>query len=99
MVRCPSCKAQSIIRTSWTSVNPGRRFYCCPGTHGIIDWYDDPMCPRAVQIIPGLLRNINTLQASYEDLQSKMFEQANETRKWKWILAISWFVFVGYFIK
>ncbi|GJS85176.1 hypothetical protein Tco_0751717 [Tanacetum coccineum] len=37
MVRCPSCMAQSIIRTSWTSVNPGRRFYCCPGTHGIID--------------------------------------------------------------
>ncbi|GKD53714.1 reverse transcriptase domain-containing protein [Tanacetum coccineum] len=59
------------------------------GTHGIIDWYDDPLCPRAVQIIPGLLRNINTLQASYEDLQSKMFEQAKETRKWKWILATS----------
>ncbi|GJY71804.1 hypothetical protein Tco_0475507 [Tanacetum coccineum] len=99
MVRCPSCEAQSIISTSWTSVNLGRRFYCFLGPHGIIDWYDNPMCQRAVQIIPGLLRNINTLQASYEDLQTTMFEQEKDSRKWKWILAISWFLFVGYLMK
>ena len=57
------------------------------------------MCPRAIQIIPGLLSKINTLQASYEDLQSKIFEQAKETRKWKLILAISWFVFVVYIVN
>ncbi|GJU94353.1 hypothetical protein Tco_1319109 [Tanacetum coccineum] len=29
---------------------------------GIIDWFDPPMCDRAVQIVPGLLRTMNELQ-------------------------------------
>ncbi|GJZ27456.1 hypothetical protein Tco_0571709 [Tanacetum coccineum] len=97
MVRCPTCWAQYVIRTSWTSINTGRRFYYCLGTCGIIDWYDDPMCPRSVQIIPGLLRNINTLQARNDELQNTITEQANQARRLKWILAISWFLFVAHY--
>ncbi|PWA58065.1 zinc finger, GRF-type [Artemisia annua] len=65
MVRCPQCGSPAIIKTSWTQFNPGRRFYCCSKwgpNHGIIDWYDPPMCNRAVQIILGLLRNMNESQ-------------------------------------
>ncbi|GKC31654.1 hypothetical protein Tco_1038948 [Tanacetum coccineum] len=36
-VRCTRCEAPSIVRTSWTNTNPGRRFYCCSVRCGIID--------------------------------------------------------------
>ncbi|GJY86780.1 hypothetical protein Tco_0500806 [Tanacetum coccineum] len=65
MVRCRICRSPGVIKTSWTPTNPGRRFYCCSkrGTnYGIIDWFDPPMCDRAVQIIPELLRTMNELQ-------------------------------------
>ncbi|GJY84099.1 hypothetical protein Tco_0497475 [Tanacetum coccineum] len=99
MVCCPNCNAQAVIRTSWTAINPGRRFSCCPGSCGIIEWYDDPMYLRAVQIIPGLLRNINALQTRSNELQSVMTEQAKQACRLKWILAISWFLFVAYLMK
>ncbi|GJW08034.1 ALP1-like protein [Tanacetum coccineum] len=69
--------APSIVRTSWTNTNLGRRFYCerC----GIIDWYDPEMCPRSIVIIPGLLRSMNALQATVS-------EQANQARILKLIL-------------
>ncbi|GKE03308.1 zinc finger, GRF-type containing protein [Tanacetum coccineum] len=70
-VRCTRCGAPSIVRTSWTNTNPGRRFYCCSVRCGIIDWYDPEMCPRSVMIIPGLLRSMNALQATVS-------EQANQ---------------------
>ncbi|PWA43614.1 zinc finger, GRF-type [Artemisia annua] len=65
MVRFPQCGSPAVIKTSWTQFNPGRHFYCCSKrgpNHGIIDWYDPTMCDRAVQIIPGLLRNMNESQ-------------------------------------
>jgi hypothetical protein len=31
MVYC-WCGKEAMMRTSWTSRNPGRRFYCCPST-------------------------------------------------------------------
>ncbi|GJS74928.1 zinc finger, GRF-type containing protein [Tanacetum coccineum] len=73
MVRCRTCGSRGVIRTSWTPTNPGRRFFGCSkrGTNcGIIDWYDPPMCDRAVQIIPGLLRRINQLQQTIADYQA-----------------------------
>ncbi|PWA97237.1 zinc finger, GRF-type [Artemisia annua] len=91
MVRCPRCNAHSIIRTSWTPTNPGRRFYCCSRTCGFIDWYDPEMCPRAVQIIPGLLNSMNELRATAN-------QQAKQARRLKFILGVTWFVFVVYFM-
>ena len=58
-------------------------------SHGIIDWYDPPMCPRAVQIIPGLLNSINRLQG---ELDGKTVE-AKRLKKW---LIISWVFFFLY---
>ncbi|PWA42920.1 zinc finger, GRF-type [Artemisia annua] len=94
MVRCPRCNAIGIIKTSWTDINPERRFYCCSkrGTnHGIIDWYDPPICERAAQIIPELLRNMNSLQASVARYQG-------EARRMKIMLGCTWLVLVLYFL-
>ncbi|PWA38768.1 zinc finger, GRF-type [Artemisia annua] len=66
MVQC-ACGRRAVIRTSWTNINPGRRFYSCPQKDSncpFIDWVDPPMCPRSVLIIPGLLRGRNTLEAN-----------------------------------
>ncbi|GKC61567.1 hypothetical protein Tco_1089165 [Tanacetum coccineum] len=55
-----------MVRTSWTPRHPGRRFLSCPDVGlncRFIDWVDPPMCQRSTLIIPGLLRNINNLQA------------------------------------
>ncbi|GJX27321.1 zinc finger, GRF-type containing protein [Tanacetum coccineum] len=69
------CGQQTLIRTSWTNNHPGRRFHTCPRLGGtscdFFDWYDPPICARARNIIPGLLRArnqqtlvINQLEAS-----------------------------------
>ncbi|CAI9283648.1 unnamed protein product [Lactuca saligna] len=55
----------ALVKTSWTPLNPGRRFYDFPTKDfvcGFIRWVDPPMCARSKTIIPGLLRNINTLE-------------------------------------
>ncbi|PWA61067.1 hypothetical protein CTI12_AA378680 [Artemisia annua] len=64
--RICKCGLPTVLRTSWTATNPGRRFHCCSKPEqdscGFNGFYDPPMCPRSVQIIPGLLRNINQVQ-------------------------------------
>ncbi|XP_012827969.1 PREDICTED: uncharacterized protein LOC105949220 [Erythranthe guttata] len=62
------CARMAIMKTSWTDLNPGRRFAICPkykqiGGCKYYVWIDPPMCDRSRNIIPGLLRNIN----KYED--------------------------------
>ncbi|PWA85625.1 zinc finger, GRF-type [Artemisia annua] len=92
MVRCNRCGATTIIKTSWTPINPGRRFYCCGkrvSSHGIIAWYDPPMCDRVVQIIPGLLNSMNRIQG---ELDGKTVE----TKRLKKVLVISWVFFIVY---
>lgn len=90
--RCAVCQAPAIIRTSWTPANPGRRFYCCSGSCGFIHWYDPEMCPRATQIIPGLLNSMN-------DLRATVNQQAIHGRRLKFILGVSWLLFVVYLMK
>ncbi|KAM0072366.1 putative transcription factor GRF family [Helianthus debilis subsp. tardiflorus] len=74
MVLC-NCGEEAKILTSWTDLNPGRRFYSCPkmnpGCRRFIGWVDPPMCSRSVCIIPGLLRNKNQLEAEIARLQGK----------------------------
>nr|KAJ0224307.1 hypothetical protein LSAT_V11C100044930 [Lactuca sativa] len=65
----------AVVRTSWTSQNPGRRFYAClkmvsklilGSRYGFLGWVDPPMCQRSTVIIPGLLRTMNS--GSVEDV-------------------------------
>ncbi|GJY61275.1 hypothetical protein Tco_0461932 [Tanacetum coccineum] len=56
---------------------------------GFNGWFDPPMCPRAVVIIPGLLRNINELREIAD-------ANAIKARRMKFLLGFSWFFFVVY---
>ncbi|GJU97377.1 hypothetical protein Tco_1326648 [Tanacetum coccineum] len=62
------CGRRTNIITSWTNENLGRCFHGCPD-HGIVDWFDPPMCHRAVSIIPTLLRTRNRQDAQLLDAQ------------------------------
>ncbi|GJY72481.1 putative ribonuclease H-like domain-containing protein [Tanacetum coccineum] len=65
------CGNPTVIRTSWTDTNPGRRFRSCStNTCPIFSWVDPPMCARAMAIIPGLLRSRNALQSSLNAMES-----------------------------
>ncbi|MFS7909641.1 putative transcription factor GRF family [Helianthus anomalus] len=105
MVFC-HCGRDAIIQTSWTSKNPGRRFYACPvqGSNcGFIGWYDQERCQRCVDIIPGLLRGKNKLEVDVQKLghsnvllEGKLRESEANSRKLKMYLVISWVCFTIY---
>ncbi|PWA71578.1 zinc finger, GRF-type [Artemisia annua] len=91
MVNC-FCGLQCAIRTSWTDVNPGRRFFSCPRdvpNCGFFEWCDPPMCPRSVVIIPGLLRARNAHQQAMNGMVA-------QNRKLKMMLVCTWIVFAMY---
>ncbi|KAL7139503.1 hypothetical protein ABFS83_09G056400 [Erythranthe nasuta] len=76
------CGRKLTMKTSWTDLNPGRRYSTCEKYRQVggcyyFAWIDPPMCERARQIIPSLLRRINKLE---EDLKKKQ-----EMKKWLWI--------------
>ncbi|GKA18849.1 zinc finger, GRF-type containing protein [Tanacetum coccineum] len=76
------CGAPTLIQTSWTQANPGRRFHSCARTVNpcrYFWWVDPAMCARSTVIIPGLLRNINNLQA-------EAIENARKARRMKMLL-------------
>ncbi|CAL5386141.1 unnamed protein product [Camellia sinensis] len=61
---CNVCGRRTLIGTAWTNTNPGRRFLSCPNSGCIhFTWIDPPMCNRAMQIIPGLLKKLNKMEA------------------------------------
>ncbi|CAI9291707.1 unnamed protein product [Lactuca saligna] len=71
MVLC-FCGNVAVVRTSWTSRNPGRRFYACPkmgSKCGFVGWFDPPMCQRLIVIIPGLLRTMNRYEVEVGQLK------------------------------
>nr|KAJ0226078.1 hypothetical protein LSAT_V11C100025700 [Lactuca sativa] len=82
MVLC-FCGNVTVVRTSWTSRNPCRRFYACPkmGSRcGFLGWFDSPMFQRSTIIIPGLLRTMNRYEVEVGQL--------------KMCLLVSWVLFL-----
>ncbi|KAL8551141.1 hypothetical protein ACS0TY_000284 [Phlomoides rotata] len=68
------CKNEAIVVTSWKNGNCGRRFHGCQlypndGYCNFFKWIDPPMCDRAVEIIPGLLRRMNEQRAEIRNAQ------------------------------
>ncbi|KAH7846465.1 hypothetical protein Vadar_014296 [Vaccinium darrowii] len=60
---CAVCGNRRELHTSWTAVNPGRRFVACPNDKCMdFAWFDPPMCERSVQINLGLLRMRNNME-------------------------------------
>ncbi|GKF23760.1 zinc finger, GRF-type containing protein, partial [Tanacetum coccineum] len=67
------CGRRAMILTSWTNINPGRRFYACPRRDSpciFFHWVDPPICEGAVAIIPGLLRSRNQIEAYVRQLEA-----------------------------
>ncbi|KAL4297525.1 hypothetical protein GQ457_12G003780 [Hibiscus cannabinus] len=63
------CGLVTEIKTSWTTGNPGRRFFGCKNHASLrykscrfMQWYDPPMTPRATVVLNGLLRKLNGLE-------------------------------------
>ncbi|CAN1785006.1 hypothetical protein LINPERHAP1_LOCUS16740 [Linum perenne] len=68
MAHPPLCRCHelSVLRTSWTEDNPGRRFFTCARRYEVskvkcdfFTWADDPIEDRAKEVINGLLRKLN----------------------------------------
>ncbi|CAA0822291.1 DNA topoisomerase 3-alpha [Striga hermonthica] len=75
------CGQLSVIRTSWTSENPGRRFSSCKrGGCTFFSWVDGPMCNRSKQLIPGLLWKSNELRDLVQQLQDENDKMKEEKR-------------------
>ncbi|KAL8257927.1 hypothetical protein R6Q59_029968 [Mikania micrantha] len=93
MAMC-DCGRIAIIRTSWTSLNLGRRFHSCPRPVGqcrrFLGWVDPSMCPRAIDVIPGLLRAKNNTDEEVERLKSKI--KAKDTTIFVLVLVIGYLV-------
>ncbi|KAK6132756.1 hypothetical protein DH2020_033484 [Rehmannia glutinosa] len=98
------CGRNSVVKTSWTDLNPGRRYKACKKF-----WVSF----RAQQIIPGLLKRINKhdnevvklkdevqkLEYEVQKLEDVVEKLENELKKkrsrdrWMWIvLVLSWIV-------
>ncbi|KAL3646687.1 hypothetical protein CASFOL_009231 [Castilleja foliolosa] len=74
-VRC-HCRIQLELVTSWTDDNHGRHFQACPNYKmssccGFFRWFDEEMCSRSKEVIPGLLRKTNKLELLLATEQEK----------------------------
>ncbi|GER39719.1 GRF zinc finger containing protein, partial [Striga asiatica] len=61
------CGKSAVKKTSWTDMNPGRRYSTCKnflevGGCTYRCWIDPPICARARQIIPGLVKRVSMLE-------------------------------------
>ncbi|KAF5781350.1 hypothetical protein HanRHA438_Chr11g0495531 [Helianthus annuus] len=89
-----SCGAATCIRTSWTEANPGRRFLCCTDGCGLLRWIEPPIsCPGCERILPSLLRlnkeNLNLMRLKAKEA---------EARRLKFVLGVSWLLFLIYVV-
>ncbi|KAG8386349.1 hypothetical protein BUALT_Bualt03G0139600 [Buddleja alternifolia] len=77
------CARPAIRKTSWTDLNPGRRYIICdkfwePGECNFFEFTNPPMCERSRQIIPGLLRRVNRLEHELGEKKSQEW--------WMWVV-------------
>ncbi|CAL5393252.1 unnamed protein product [Camellia sinensis] len=89
---CNVCGRRRLIHTAWIDTNPGRRFLSCPNSGcNHFTWIDLPMCDRAVQIIPGLLKKLNKMEAQLK-------RRTGRERKLWICLVLSWLVVGIWFV-
>ncbi|KAI8019735.1 hypothetical protein LOK49_LG04G01831 [Camellia lanceoleosa] len=80
------------IRTSWTHVNPTRRFLGCPnygknGACGFFYWYDPPTCPRGRQVLPKLVDKVASLEEMVTEIARLKEDVQTYHRRQKWIVS------------
>ncbi|KAK4434519.1 hypothetical protein Salat_0614700 [Sesamum alatum] len=76
VVRICKCGHDLVVRTSWTNSNPGRHFRSCStdagNQCGVFEWIDPPMCRRSIEVIPGLLKRLNSQEKQLKDYGQKL---------------------------
>ncbi|KAI7725044.1 LOW QUALITY PROTEIN: hypothetical protein M8C21_007003, partial [Ambrosia artemisiifolia] len=86
------CEREAIVRTSWTSKNPGRRFYSCPikasQCGGFLGWVEpDNVSAGSKNELEGsiteLQGSISELEAVNDVLVDKLKAKEDESRKRK----------------
>ncbi|CAL5184195.1 unnamed protein product [Lathyrus oleraceus] len=86
----------ALLMTTWTNVNPGRRFYVC-GMYKIQDfkkrshfvWLDEEMNPREKELISALLNSINKEKATIKSYKGKEEELKIKLKMLKKLLKIN----------
>ncbi|KAK3018272.1 hypothetical protein RJ639_003100 [Escallonia herrerae] len=97
------CKEKEELRTKKKRKKTGRRFMACGAENEdpceYFIWIDPPMCERAVQVIPGLLRRINgnaeevrRLMVQIEGKQEQLVTYEKKLISYQWKEKILWFV-------
>ncbi|CAB4286741.1 unnamed protein product [Prunus armeniaca] len=85
---CRYCECGSEIKrqTSWTDLNPGRRFEACcnnrnsnSGLH-FFAWVENETCPRGKEILFGLLRRLRGMEEEKNTLEQKLREEEEEIK-------------------
>ncbi|XP_062119512.1 uncharacterized protein LOC133833955 [Humulus lupulus] len=79
------CGFESVIRTSWTVDNPGRRFYDCPNYKRNVNnccqflrWIDPIHGARNMNNLGGLFRKLEEIEANVKQLQILVEERNDE---------------------
>ncbi|XP_012839459.1 PREDICTED: uncharacterized protein LOC105959844 [Erythranthe guttata] len=86
------CSRRTTMKTSWTELNPGRRYETCQkyreiGGCNYFAWVDPPMCERSRQIIPGLLRRINNNEKELKKIEEQLSKKGSR-EKWLWMALV-----------
>ncbi|XP_021975111.1 uncharacterized protein At1g43920, Chloroplastic-like [Helianthus annuus] len=79
MAVCVNCGSPTIIKTSWASANPGRKFFCCITRRrgcGFVDWEEGPSCERAVEVF----RHFAVVAYQVRDCEEEALRMASEIR-------------------
>ncbi|KAJ0444032.1 putative DNA-(apurinic or apyrimidinic site) lyase transcription factor GRF family [Helianthus anomalus] len=106
MVLCRNCGSQTIIKTSWTATNPGRKFYCCisrRGGCGFVDWAEGPSCQRAIDVFRHFMHEqqhvtVANQASEIRHLQDEALTMAVKYTRVKMLLLFSWVFFVLYYV-
>ncbi|KAG8363373.1 hypothetical protein BUALT_Bualt19G0015600 [Buddleja alternifolia] len=85
------CKKTPCLQTSWTDDNPGRRFIGCEnwknGGCNFFRWFDPPMCPRSMVVIPELRREKSRVASENDQLRQKISSLLDEKMNLKRTIA------------
>ncbi|XP_062173577.1 uncharacterized protein LOC133879042 [Alnus glutinosa] len=93
------CGLRSPLRTSWTTVNPGRRFFGCSmydaqkkvGQCRFSVWFDKETCPRGKEVLPQLRNELNCLKEEVIQLRA----QKRQLTQMLLFLTVVFIAFVG----
>ncbi|XP_022038651.1 uncharacterized protein At1g43920, Chloroplastic-like [Helianthus annuus] len=109
MVVCSNCGSPTIVKTSWTPANPGRKFFCCITRHrgcGFVDWAEGPSCERAVEVFrhfAGLAYQVrdheeqaSRMTSEIRQLHEQALGMAVKYTRLKMMLMFSWVFFISY---